>query len=224
MRRLAAEPLVFAPGTGWEYGMSIDVLGAVIAAVNGSDVAAAVARYVTGPLGMSDTMFGVSDVARLCHPYADGTPPRRMREPEVVGEPGQETVFSYARIFDGTAPQSGGAGMAGTAEDLMRLMEALRGDFLSEDMKEAAFGNQIGDLPRREKDAGKRFGFLGAVVVDPGLAGTALPVGAVDWGGAWGHNWVIDRASETSLVVCTNTAFEGCNGPFREEVIAAVFG
>ncbi|MEO6300782.1 MAG: serine hydrolase domain-containing protein [Paracoccaceae bacterium] len=225
MRRLAAEPLVFAPGTGWEYGMSIDVLGAVIAAVNGSDVAAAVARYVTGPLGMSDTMFGVSDVARLVHPYADGTPPRRMREPEVVvGEDGSETVFSFARIFDRTAPQSGGAGMAGTADDLMRLMEALRGDFLSPGLKEAAFGNQIGDLPRRDKDAGKRFGFLGAVVVDPALAGTAMPAGAVDWGGAWGHNWVIDRASETSLVVCTNTAFEGCNGPFREEVAAAVFG
>ncbi len=224
MRRLAAEPLLFAPGMGWEYGMSTDVLGAVIAAVNGSDVAAAVAHYVTGPLGMVDTLFGISDVARLVHPYADGRPPRRMREPEAVGEAGEETVFSYARIFDKTAPQSGGAGMAGTADDLMRLMEALRGDFLSAGLREAAFGNQIGDLPRRDKDAGKRFGFLGAVTVDPARAGTAMPAGAVDWGGAWGHNWVIDRASETSLVVCTNTAFEGCNGPFRDEVVSAVFG
>ena len=224
MRRLAAEPLVFAPGMGWEYGMSIDVLGAVVAAVNGSDVAGAVMRHVTGPLGMHDTMFGISDVARLVHPYADGRPPRRMREPEAVGEPGEETVFSHARIFDKAAPQSGGAGMAGTADDLMRLMEALRGNLLSECLKEAAFGNQIGDLPRRVKDAGKRFGFLGAVTVDPVLAGTAMPVGAVDWGGAWGHNWVIDRGSEISLVVCTNTAFEGCNGPFREEVVRAVFG
>jgi CubicO group peptidase (beta-lactamase class C family) len=225
MARLAAEPLVFAPGTGWEYGMSIDVLAAVIAAVNGSDVAAAVARYVTGPLAMSDTMFAVSDVARLVHPYADGTPPRRMREPEVVvGEDGSETVFSFARIFDKTAPQSGGAGMAGTADDVMRLLEALRGDFLAPATREAAFANQIGDLPRRAKDAGKRFGFLGAVVEDPVAARTALPKGAVDWGGAWGHNWVVDRASETTLVVCTNTAFEGCNGPFREEVIRAVFG
>ena len=225
MRRLAAEPLVFAPGTGWEYGMSIDVLGAVIAAVNGSDVAGVVAHYVTGPLGMVDTRFGVSDVARLVHPYADGRPPRRMREPEVVvGDDGGETVFSFARIFDKTAPQSGGAGMAGTADDLMRLMEALQGEFLSEGLKAAAFGNQIGDLPRLNSDAGKRFGFLGAVTVDPVAARTAMPVGAVDWGGAWGHNWVIDRRSETSLVVCTNTAFEGCNGAFREEVVRAVFG
>ena len=225
MRRLAAEPLLFAPGTGWEYGMSIDVLGAVIAAVNGSDVAAAVARYVTRPLGMDDTRFGVSDPARLAVAYADGAPPQRMGEPEpVTGADGEVTLFSPGRIFEAGAPQSGGAGMAGTASDVMALLEALRGDFLSPGLREAAFANQIGDLPRLAADAGKRFGFLGAVVVDPVAAGTAMPQGAVDWGGAWGHNWVIDRGSKMSLVVCTNTAFEGCNGAFREEVAAAVFG
>ena len=213
MRRLAAEPLMFAPGTGWEYGMSIDVLGAVVAAVNGSDVAGAVARYVTGPLGMVDTVFGVSDVARLAVPYHDGPPPIRM-EGEVTFS---ETPFSVPRIFQ-DAPQSGGAGMAGTAGDVMRLLEALRGDFLSAGLREAAFANQIGDLPR---EAGKRFGYLGAITV---AAGAAMPVGAVDWGGAWGHNWVVDRASGTTIVVCTNTTFEGCNGPFREEVARAVFG
>ena len=213
MRRLAAEPLMFAPGTGWEYGMSIDVLGAVVAAVNGSDVAGAVARYVTGPLGMVDTVFGVSDVARLAVPYHDGPPPIRM-EGEVTFS---ETPFSVPRIFQ-DAPQSGGAGMAGTAGDVMRLLEALRGDFLSAGLRAAAFANQIGDLPR---EAGKRFGYLGAITV---AAGAVMPVGAVDWGGAWGHNWVVDRASGTTIVVCTNTTFEGCNGPFREEVARAVFG
>ena len=39
----------------------------------------------------------------------------------------------------------------------------------------------------------------------------------------WGHNWIVDRARETTLFVSTNTLFEGCNGPFREEVASAVF-
>jgi CubicO group peptidase (beta-lactamase class C family) len=225
LRRLAERPLAFAPGTRWEYGMSIDVLGGVIATVNGSDLAAVVARFVTGPLGMTETLFGVADAGRLVAPYADGRPPRRMGEPEAVGEAGDETVFSPGRIFQSDAPQSGGAGMAGTAADVMRLMEALRaGDFLTDTTRRAALTNQIGTLQRRESDAGKRFSFTGAVTHDPQAALTALPVGAVDWGGAWGHNWVIDPGSATSMVVCTNTAFEGCNGPFREEVIAAVFG
>ncbi len=225
LRRLAARPLSFPPGGGWEYGMSIDVLGGVIATVNGSDLAGAVSRYVTGPLGMTDTLFGVDDKARLAVPYADGRPPNRMGEPEVFQDPEGDTVFSPARISQTDAPQSGGAGMAGTADDLMRLLEALRaGDFLRPKTRETAFGNRIGTLERRAKDAGKRFGYLGAVTVDPAAAQTALPVGAVDWGGAWGHNWVIDPGTGTSIVVCTNTAFEGCNGPFREEVIGAVFG
>ncbi len=42
MRRLARAPLVFAPGTGWTYGTSIDVLGAVIAAIHTSTLEAAV--------------------------------------------------------------------------------------------------------------------------------------------------------------------------------------
>ena len=224
LRLIAAEPLVFAPGTGWEYGMSIDVLGGVIAAVNGTDLAGVVARYVTGPLNMPDTRFGVSDATRLAVPYRDGPPPIRMADFEVVvGADGGETPFSATRIFEPNAPQSGGAGMAGTAGDVLRLLEALRTDFLTPATKAAAFANQIGDLPRGPGDAGKRFSFLGALVVDPVAAGTVMPVGALDWGGAWGHNWVIDAASETTIVCCTNTLFEGCNGPFREDIARAVF-
>jgi CubicO group peptidase (beta-lactamase class C family) len=226
LRRLARAPLKFAPGTGWEYGMSIDVLGGVLAALDGTTLAAALERHVTGPLGMTETGFGVADRARLAVPYADGAPPRRMGEPEVVrGEDGSGTTFSPGRIFQADLPESGGAGTAGTADDVMRLLEALRtGPFLSDETRRAALANRIGTLPRRPKDAGKRFGFLGAVVEDPAAAGFTVPAGAVDWGGAWGHNWIIDPSTATSVVVCTNTAFEGCNGAFREEVAAAIFG
>lgn len=225
LAEIAEAGLLFAPGTGWEYGMSSDVLGGVVASVNGSDLAGALARHVSGPLGMTDTQFGVTDLARLAVPYADGRPPIRMGEPHVMrGDDGSDTEFSPARILTPGVPQSGGAGLAGTAGDVMRLLRGLAGDFLSPALRDAAFANQIGALPRREGDAGKRFGFLGAVTQDPKAARTALPVGAVDWGGAWGHNWVVDRASGTVIVVCTNTTYEGCNGAFREEIIQAVFG
>jgi CubicO group peptidase (beta-lactamase class C family) len=226
LRRLARAPLKFAPGSGWEYGMSLDVLGGVIAAIEATTLGEALARLVTGPLGMAETRFGVSDAARLAVPYADDAPPRRMGEPEAVAaEDGGATIFSPARIFQADLPQSGGAGMAGTADDVMRLLEALRaGPFLTEATRRTALGNRIGSLPRRPKDAGKRFGFLGAVVEDPVAAGFTVPKGAVDWGGAWGHNWIIDPTTGTSVLTCTNTAFEGCNGAFRQEIAAAVFG
>ena len=87
----------------------------------------------------------------------------------------------------------------------------------------AALANQIGTLPRRASDAGKRFSLLGAYLQDPAAAKNPCPAGTVDWGGAWGHNWVIDPINKITIVVCTNTTFEGCNGPFREEILDAIY-
>jgi CubicO group peptidase (beta-lactamase class C family) len=219
-------PLAFAPGTGWDYGSSIDVLGGVLAAINGSDVEDAVARLVTGPLGMADTHFYVTEPERLATPYADGDPPVRMAEPHPLADLYGTTVFSPGRIFNPGVGQSGGAGMAGSADDVMTMLDTYtnRSGYLSPDMVSMALSNQIGDLPRREADAGKRFSYLGAVLADPAAARNPCPVGTVDWGGAWGHNWVIDPVNRLTIVTCTNTTFEGCNGAFRNDILRAVYG
>lgn len=225
LRRLARHPLAFAPGTAWGYGTSIDVLGGVVEAITGTTLGEAVADLVTGPLGMADTIFGVTDPARLAKPYGDSDPPHPMGEPETLTRAdGTSTTFSPGRIFI-SQPQSGGAGMAGSAADVLRLLEGLRaGPFLTDATRAAAFANQIGDLPRRPGDAGKRFCLLGALMADPAAAGSPAPAGTVDWGGVWGHHWIIDPGSGTTVVTCTNTAFEGCNGAFRDEITQAVFG
>ncbi|HZP20034.1 MAG TPA: serine hydrolase domain-containing protein [Bauldia sp.] len=231
LRRLASVPLFHAPGTAWRYGMSIDVLGALIERANGSTLAKAVATHVTGPLGMHDTAFGVTDVARLAVPYADAKP-RPIRMPDPYSVPmtavnGGGTVFSPSRIFDPASFQSGGAGMAGTAGDFLRFLEALRtggAPILKTETVALACRNQIGDLAREEKDAGWRFGYLSAVLDDPAAAHSPQSRGSLQWGGAYGHNWFIDPSAELSVAEFTNTAFEGCNGPFRDEIVAAVYG
>jgi CubicO group peptidase (beta-lactamase class C family) len=227
LRRLAKLPLAFEPGTAWVYGLGIDVLGGVIAAVNGSSLEAAVAKYVCLPLGMEDTHFFVTDPTRLAVPYADGSPPKRMGEPEGVVDASDGIVmFSPERIFNADAPQSGGAGMAGTADDVMKMLDTYNGSnpVLKSATIAEALANQIGVIPREPKDAGKRFGLIGAVIDDSKAARTSSPAGAVDWGGGWGHNWVIDPINRLTIVICTNVAFEGCNGPFTEEVRDAVSG
>lgn len=224
LRNIAREPLAFAPGTGWAYGTSIDVLGGVLAAINGSNVEDAVAKYVTGPLGMTDAHFYVTDAARLATPYADGNPPVRMSEPHtVIDDQDGRTVFTPSRIFNPAAPQNGGAGMAGTADDVLKMLEAYNGKpgHLEPSTVTAALSNQIGDLPRRDSDAGKRFSYLGAYLADPTAARNPCPAGTVDWGGAWGHNWVVDPVNKITIVVCTNTTFEGCNGLFRDDILKA---
>ncbi|MET3896223.1 CubicO group peptidase (beta-lactamase class C family) [Devosia sp. UYZn731] len=227
LTNIAREPLAFAPGTGWDYGTSLDVLGAVLAAINGSDVEDAIAAYVTEPLGMTDTHFYVTDPSRLTSAYADGKPPVRMGEPHVMHDDQGNVVgtFSPGRILNPAAAQNGGSAMAGTADDVMKLLEVYNSQpgLLAPATVATALANQIGDLPRRPHDAGKRFGFLGAVLDDPKAAGNPGPRGTVDWGGVWGHNWVVDPLNRLTIVTCTNTTFEGCNGPFRDDILRAVY-
>lgn len=229
LRLLARAPLHFAPGSKWEYGMSIDVLGGVLATINGntSDVEGVVSKQLTGPLGMVDTHFHVTNRERLAHPYADGKPePIRMADPQEMhndeADPDKAEFFSPGRILFGDRPQCSGSSMAGTAGDFVKLLDALIvGTLLKPATRDMAFTNQIGALPR-EKDPGQKFGFVGAVIEDPQASGWQRP-GMLHWGGIWGNNWIIDPTSGTTVVVMTNTMREGCNGPFREEVRDAVF-
>lgn len=222
LRRLAKVPLVFAPGTGWAYGTSIDVLGGVIAAINGSTLEAAVNKYAAGPLGMADWRFTPTDATRVTANYANDN---LMAAPaRITADNLQGTTFHVDRIFRADAPQSGGGGSCGTADDVMKMLEVYNdGTFLRPSTVEQAFTNQIGTLPRRETDAGKRFTLLGAIIDDPKAANSPCPVGTLDWGGAWGHNWIIDRTNKLSIAVLTNVAPEGCNGPFREHIRDAVY-
>src|SRR5271156_1848445 len=54
-------PLLFDPGTGWEYGIGIDLAGKVVEAVTGQTLETYFQRYIFEPLGMRDTSFLLSD-------------------------------------------------------------------------------------------------------------------------------------------------------------------
>jgi CubicO group peptidase (beta-lactamase class C family) len=226
LRRITKMPLKFMPGQGWAYGMSIDVLGGVIAAINGSSLEAVLAKYVCEPLGMVDTHFHVTNTRRLAIPYADGNPPKRMGEPEILQDDFGSVKFSPERIFNRDAPQSGGAGMAGTADDVMKVLDGYVAahPLLKPETIAHALANQIGKISRGPQDTGKGFSFIGAVTTDRKLAQTPCPNGTVDWGGSWGLNWFIDPINRFTVLTCTNTAFEGCMGPFREDIRDAVYG
>ena len=227
LRRLARAPLQFLPGTKWEYGTSIDVLGGILGAIEGdiSNVDAAVIKHVSGPLGMSDTRFGVTDVARLAHPYGDATPePFRMSDPQrMVNTNGAVSVMSPGRVLQPGATQCSGSAMAGTAGDFMTLLEAVQGDFLSPALRDQALGNQIGALGGLHNRPGAKFSFLGALHLDAAASGWHRN-GLIEWGGIWGNSWILDPQSGTSVVAYTNTMWSGCDGRFRDEIRDAVFG
>ncbi len=227
--RLAAIPLLYKPGKLWRYSTAIDVLGAVIAAVEGTSLHNALNKYVTGPLGMNDTGFKVTDAARLATPYVDAKPePERMHDNHYVPDrSGNPLYFSPSRLFNPRAYQSGGAGAVGTAPQIMTFLETIRAGgapILSREITSAAMVNQIGATPRPETEDGARFGFFGAVIEDETIARSKLPNGSVSWGGVYGHSWFIDPSNGITALVMTNNAVEGCMGTYPGEISQAIYG
>jgi CubicO group peptidase (beta-lactamase class C family) len=68
----AGLPLLFQPGTEWNYSVSTDVLGRVVEVVSGQRLDEFLASRIFGPLGMTDTSFWADDATRLATLYTQG--------------------------------------------------------------------------------------------------------------------------------------------------------
>ena len=224
VRRIAAAPLAYEPGAGWGYSMAIDVLGAVIEKATLQPLPHAVAELVLNPLDMKDSRFAVVDPRRLVAHYADGKPePRRLADDDHVDFFGTAVDFSPVRLFDPRAFPSGGAGMAGTASDVLKFLEALRAGGLLESQTRRDMFTVQARAHDQADGPGWDFGFGGAVLVDPKAAGTPQSPGTLQWNGAYGHKWFIDPANDLTVVALTNTTFEGMVGRFTADVRHAVY-
>lgn len=228
LARIAAHPMLFAPGTGWRYGPSIDVLGALAGKLVDGRPEDAARRFVLDPLGMADTRFSVTDPARLAKPYADGPDgAQAMRPVHTIPAPWGGTVtYDIDRIHDRGAFQSGGGGMAGSAADLIKLFGAFQAGgapILKPETAALALENQTPQLPHAV-GPGWQFSYIGAWLDDPHAANWLAPRGTSRWGGIYGHCWLLDPVSGITMLSLTNTGLEGSDGIYREALCRAVYG
>jgi CubicO group peptidase (beta-lactamase class C family) len=231
LARMVKAGLSFPPGAAWLYSVAIDVLGAIMAKIEGADVEGAVRTYVTGPLDMADTSFFVTDAKRLAQPYANAAP-----EPVRIGDnfkqpfvPGCAPInLGVSRAFSRTAFQGGGGCMNGTAGEVVRFLDAVRAGgepILSRESTAAMMSNQIGPLRVIFDPTGNTaFGFGGSILLDPAASGSFLSPGSWQWGGVWGHSWFVDPTRRTTIVNLTNTTLEGMVGQVVRDVQQAVVG
>lgn len=219
LRRLAAVPLGFAPGTAWGYSLSYDVLGAVIERLCDAPLDRAVAELVTGPLGV-DLAFAPRP--GLATPYynAPGGPVRMTDGVEVPTFPPLACTFAPSRIHDPRSYPSGGAGMTGTARAFATFLEALRTRRVPT-VRAALLDQMMRDqIPALDAPALQGFGYGYGVAVRRPTTPTPLRPGAIRWGGAYGHSWFV--SGDLVSVLLTGTAFEGMSGALRDEVARAV--
>lgn len=224
IRRIAALPLAFAPGTSWRYSVAIDVLGGVMEVADGRTLPEIVKARVTDPLGMADTGFWPTDPDRLAVAYADGTPPTRMGEIERVKDGEGFVEFWTGRAFDRTAFPSGGAGMIGSAEDFLIFLETMRkggSPLLSPASMKLLTEARTVDLDPAPSGQGYSHGW--SIYRDPTVQKLPCKPGTWAWGGIYGHQWYVDPASGLTILIFTNTALEGCIGAFPKDVFQAVY-
>lgn len=229
VRRIAQAPLLFAPGNQWLYSLGVDVAGAVAEAATGESLQALFERLLAAPLGLRDTAFAARNAARLATPYVSDTPqPHRLREGEVVA-PFEGTVgieYSLARATDASRFPSAGAGLVGSADEVMAVLEALRdvqrSGLLPPALAAEMASPQVGEQGPPEP-AGWGFGLGFAVLRDAAASGTPQSAGTWRWGGAYGHSWFVDPARGLSVVALTNTLYEGMDGAFVNELRDAVY-
>ncbi|OCJ11935.1 serine hydrolase [Rhizobium sp. AC27/96] len=226
LRRLSSAPLLFAPGENWRYSLAMDVLGGIIEKETGRALGDVVAELVTKPLGLSDTAFSVRDRSRLSGNYVNGSPePQRMEDGTLV--PILDGVIRFApdRIFDPGSYHSGGAGMAGTAHDILTILETIQrggAPLLAADTVKTMMTDQA-DGHMQALQTGVGFGYGWSVITDPLAAQVPFSAGTIKWGGVYGHSWFVDPRKKLTVVALTNTALEGMWGQFTIDLAKAVY-
>ena len=200
VERLAKLPLVYHPGTTWEYSHSTDVLGRVIEVVTGKSLYQAAKEMLLDPLGMTDTSFYVTDPAkqgRIAEPFAND---RAIGAGVTVNEP--RVAQKY---------ESGGGGMVGTAMDYARFLQMLSNGgtldgkrYLGPRTIAYMTSDHMGDFVRRGPydllGPGYKFGLGFAVRTDTGLAPFAGSAGDSYWGGAAGTAFWVDPKEKMFVV------------------------
>ena len=196
-------PLLFQPGSRFNYSISTDVLGHIIERVSGQGLDEFLQARIFEPLDMKDTGFHVpaDDVAR----FSSNHQPKEGGGVEVKEKSDDSPFLKVPKML------SGGGGTVSTARDYIRfcqmllnggelngtrlLQEATVADMTKNHLPSSAYPISMGGIPRE----GIGFGLGFSVCVeqtDPGM-----PAGEYGWGGAASTHFWISPKDELAVVV-----------------------
>jgi len=216
--RAAPLPLRDQPGTRFRYGISTDLLGAVVEKVSGQRLDVFFQQRIFGPLGMRDTGFWV--------------PPEKRGRLAVVYSRGDDGKLSPAAASNrnDVGPDHGlfrgGAGLFSTAADYVRFAQMLLNGgrldgarILGRKTVELMTQNHIAHLadphPTGKHEQG--FGLGVRVITELGESPTPGSVGTFGWDGAATTNVQIDPKERTVAILLFQHI------PFNQDDIFATF-
>jgi CubicO group peptidase (beta-lactamase class C family) len=206
----ARMPLLFEPGTEWNYSVASDVLGRVVEVVSGQSLDAFFAERILGPLQMRETAFHVSDedASRLAALYSPDPATGRAARNDAMGA-------IHLRPPDAL---SGGGGLVSTAADYHRFTQMLLNEgeldgvrLLGPRTVRLMASNHLpGDLEEFGRPLfaettfeGVGFGLGFSVVEDPVRGRFPSSPGEFAWGGAASTAFWVDPVEELTVLFFT---------------------
>jgi CubicO group peptidase (beta-lactamase class C family) len=208
----AGMPLLFQPGSEWNYSVSTDVLGRVVEVVSGQKLDEFFAERIFRPLGMTETTFWArpEEAGRLGPLYSRG-PGGKATPMDAMGRAAyREPVYL-----------SGGGGLVSSAADYHRFTEMLlhRPDSPAGEldgvrllsprtvvymtMNHLPGGADLETFGRplyaESVFAGVGFGLGFAVQLDPAASKTLCSAGEFNWGGAASTTFWVDPAEQLTV-------------------------
>jgi CubicO group peptidase (beta-lactamase class C family) len=210
---IAKAPLSTQPGTNWEYGMSVDLLGRVVEIVSGKRLGDFLQERVFAPLQMKDTAFSVSmdKKSRIAEPFAT--------------DPFNKAPIKLLDVTIKPNNDSGGAGAAGTAGDYLnfasmmlnggelngqRILSPMTVNLMASDMLGSRTTVPLSPGQLLMGVDGYTFGLGFMVRQGQGLASVDGSPGEYMWAGAAGTFFWIDPKEQLAVVVMSQVP-----GPIR---------
>ena len=224
LEKITKVPLVYQPGTVFEYSLSFELLGAVIEKVTNTSLDTYLRQTIWNPLKMNDTGFHVPENKKSRQAYAFKLNPLNNRP---------QTILYLEK---GLNFECGGGCSLGTVPDYLKFGQMLinGGEFngqrilspamvklMTSDQMNKKITNNVANVePHRE---GYGFGLGVAVRTEPGLAAVPGNVGEYSWNGSAGTGFFADP--QAKLVVVFGTAAPGdLRKYYREQIQDLVYG
>lgn len=229
--RIGELPLAFMPGTTWQYGLSADVLGAVIEVVSGMSYGEFLKKTIFEPLGMQDTAFYVpaarqDRLAKVYRETEDGLVEEHFSHLGIQNTMEREPAF-----------ESGGAGLTSTIDDYARFTQMLlqKGEYqgrriLSQETVRFMTTAHVSAQQQRgvetwESLAGYTYGNLMRIMTSPESAGGLGSLGEYGWDGWLGTYMMNDPAHDLTFLMMyqrTDSGTVGYSRKMRNVLFAAL--
>jgi CubicO group peptidase (beta-lactamase class C family) len=218
---LGTLPLLFQPGSAWNYSVATDVLGHVVEIVNGEPLDACFRRQVFEPLGMDDTFFTVppEKASRLAALYIGN-----------LKDPSQPGLRRADRLpYDGAYLQpwphlGAGGGLVSSLGDYLKLVRVLLeggAPLLAPPTMRYVTENQLPPgmwvgFPNAPLQVGRGHSFAASVRVEASSAEPSSLPGEVQWGGLAATKWFFSPREQLAAVLMTQR-YMGSDLPFWPE-------